>query len=245
MKFTVAALLIAGSNAVLLQDDCGGKWCNKGLPYDHDVPTLNKAEADNVAKHQAFNGATKADADAKAAAAAAAAHEAATSAADAAAGAAKTKAAADFAATPYLDGKFPAAEATHGAAVITKEVTLDAHLKAFDDKVAKDLISARKGRDLDAATAAKNASDANLKANQERVAWEKDQLVRGQNQDRLKEVNENTSAKTSEILGKHDERERANGRLLKAIASFWVTKNRENWFWLSSMQKSIKLIYYI
>merc|ERR1711945_65569 len=51
-------------------------------------------------------------------------------------------------------------------------------------------------RDLAAATAAKEASDANLKANQERVAWEKDQLERGQNQDRLKHVNENTSAKT-------------------------------------------------
>merc|ERR1719503_216864 len=153
MKFTIAALLVAGSNAVMLHDDDGkGHWVNKGLPYDHDVPTLNKAEADNVAKTQAFNGATKADADAKAAAAASAA----------AAGAAKTKAAADFAATPYTAGGFPAAEATNAAAVKTKEATLDAHLKAFDDKVEKDLISARKGRDLDAATAAKAASDADL-----------------------------------------------------------------------------------
>ena len=70
MKFTVAALLVATTSAVMLQDDCKGKWCNKGLPYDHDVPTLNKAEADNVAKTQAFNGATKANADAKATAAA-------------------------------------------------------------------------------------------------------------------------------------------------------------------------------
>merc|ERR1712054_675966 len=100
------------------------------------------------------------------------------------------------------------------------EASLDAHLKAFDDKVAKDLIEARKQRDLDAATAAKNAADAHLAANDARVAWEKDQLERGQNQDRLKHVNENTSAKPSEILGKHDERERANGRLLKALASF-------------------------
>merc|ERR1712037_278431 len=111
-------------------------------------------------------------------------------------------AAADFAATPYTDRPaFGAAEAS-------------------DDKVAKDLIEARKQRDLDAATAAKNAADANLAANDARVAWEKDQLERGQNQDRLKHVNENTSAKTSEIQGKHDERERANGRLLKALASF-------------------------
>merc|ERR1712238_75947 len=71
-----------------------------------------------------------------------------------------------------------------------------------------------------AAEAAKNAADAKLAANDARVAWEKDQLERGQNQDRSKKVNENTSAKTSEINGKHDERERANGRLLKAIASF-------------------------
>ena len=86
MKFTIAALLIANSSAVLLQDDCDGKWCNKGLPYDHDVPTLNKAEADNVAKTQAFNGATKAKAAADEAAAAAAAAEAATKAADGTAG---------------------------------------------------------------------------------------------------------------------------------------------------------------
>merc|ERR1719443_1671785 len=182
MKFTVAALLIASTNAVTLKDDCGGKWCNKGLAYDFDEPTRNAAHADMVAK---------------------------------------TNAAADFAATPYTDRPaFQAAEATNGAAVKTKEATLDAHLKAFDDKVAKDLIEARKQRDLDAATAAKNAADANLAANNARVAWEKDQLERGQNQDRLKHVNENTSAKTSEILGKHDERERANGRLLKALASF-------------------------
>merc|ERR1719450_587397 len=206
MKFTVAALLIAGSNAVMLKDDCGGKWCNKGLAYDFDEPTRNAAKADDVAKTHAFNGATKAHDEA---------------AADHAAGAAKADAAAKFAATPYTDRPaFQAAEAANGAAVKAKEASLDAHLKAFDDKVAKDLIEARKQRDLDAATAAKNAADANLAANDARVAWEKDQLERGQNQDRLKHVNENTSAKTSEINGKHDERERANGRLLKALASF-------------------------
>merc|ERR1719230_639020 len=216
MKFTVAALLIAGSNAVMLKDDCGGKWCNKGLAYDFDEPTRNAAHADMVAKTHAFNGATKAHDEA-----AANAHEAATKDADAKAGQAKADAAAAFAGTSYKDHPaFEKAEAANGAAVIKKEETLDAHLKAFDDKVAKDLIEARKQRDLDAATAAKNAADANLAANDARVAWEKDQLERGQNQDRLKEVNENTSAKTSEILGKHDERERANGRLLKALASF-------------------------
>merc|ERR1719515_427345 len=221
MKFTVAALLVASTSAVTLKDDCGGKWCNKGLAYDFDEPTRNAAHADMVAKTQAFNGATKAHNEAADAQAAANAKEAATKAADAAAGAAKAEAAADFAATPYTDRPaFQAAEATNGAAVKTKEATLDAHLKAFDDKVAKDLIEARKQRDLDAATAAKNAADANLANNDARVAWEKDQLERGQNQDRLKHVNENPSAKTSEILGKHDERERANGRLLKALASF-------------------------
>merc|ERR1711975_109687 len=174
-----------------------------------------------VAKTHAFNGATKASNEAYAAQAAANAHEAATAAADAAAGKAKADAAAAFAGTSYKDHPaFEAAEAANGAAVKTKEATLDAHLKAFDDKVAKDLIAARRQRDLDAATAAKNAADANLAANDARVAWEKDQLERGQNQDRLKHVNENTSAKTSEIQGKHDERERANGRLLKALASF-------------------------
>ena len=221
MKFTVAALLIASTSAVTLKDDCGGKWCNKGLAYDFDEPTRNKAHADMVAKTHAFNGATKASNEAYAAQAAANAHEAATKAADDAAGKAKADAAAAFAGTDYKNRPaFQAAEAANAAAVKNKEATLDAHLKAFDDKVAKDLIAARKQRDLDAATAAKNAADANLAANDARVAWEKDQLERGQNQDRLKHVNENTSAKTSEIQGKHDERERANGRLLKALASF-------------------------
>merc|ERR1719453_872702 len=228
MKFTslaVAALFLANSSAVLLQkqakDDCGGKWCNKGLAYDLDEGTLRKAEADNVAKTQHFNGATVADNNANAAKAAATASASATSAADAAAGAAKADAAAAFAGADYKDrGTFRAAEAANGAAVHAKEAALDAALKAADDNVAKSLISARKDRDLAASTAAKAASDANLKANQERFAYEKDQLERGENQDRLKFVNQATAAKTSEIQGKHDERERANGRLLKALASF-------------------------
>merc|ERR1712048_861568 len=196
MKFTslaVAALFLANSSAVLLQkqakDDCGGKWCNKGLAYDLDEGTLHKAEADNAAKTQHFNGATVADNNANDAHAAA------------------TQKAADTA-------------AANAAAVHAKEAALDASLKAHDDDVAKSLIHARKDRDLAAATAAKAASDANLKNNQDRVAWEKDQLMKGQDQDALKFVNENTAAKTSEIQGKHDERERANGRLLKALASF-------------------------
>merc|ERR1719198_2813652 len=217
MKFTIAALLVASSSAVTIQGD----WKSTGLPYDFDEPTRDKAAAHATAMTNAFNGATKAHDEAASAQAAANAHEAATKAADTAAGAAKAKASADFAATSYKDkAAFPAAEAANAAAVKAKEASLDAHLKAFDDKVAKDLVEARKQRDLDAATAAKAAADADLAANNARVAYEKDQLERGQNQDRLKEVNENTSAKTSEINGKHDERERANGRLLKAIASF-------------------------
>merc|ERR1719327_1647585 len=200
MKFTVAALLIAGSNALMIEGD---DWKSTGLPYDFDEPTRDKAKANAVAKTHAFNGATKAHNEAAAAQAAANAAEAATAAADAAAGKAKADAAAAFAGTSYkAHPDFEKAEAANAAAVKAKEASLDAHLKAFDDKVAKD------------------AADAHLAANDARVAWEKDQLERGQNQDRLKHVNENTSAKTSEILGKHDERERANGRLLKALASF-------------------------
>merc|ERR1719299_27077 len=104
MKFTslaVAALFLANSSAVLLQkqakDDCGGKWCNKCLAYDLDEGTLRKAEADNVAKTQHFNGATVADNNA------AAAHAAATAAAEATAGAAKADAAAAFAGADYKD----------------------------------------------------------------------------------------------------------------------------------------------
>merc|ERR1719454_469561 len=98
MKFVtlaVAALLTANASAVLLQkeakakDDCGGKWCNKGLAYDLDEATLKKAAADNVAKTNHFNGSTISDTHAKDAAAAAGAAAAATAAADAAAGATK------------------------------------------------------------------------------------------------------------------------------------------------------------
>merc|ERR1711934_725041 len=224
MKFTslaVAALFLANTTAVKLQDDCNGKWCNKGLAYDLDEATLRKAEADNAAKTQHFNGATVADNNAIAAHAASTAAAGATAAADAGAGAAKADAAAAFAGADYKDrGSFKGAEAANQAAVHAKEAALDASLKAHDDDVAKSLINARKDRDLAASTAAKAASDANLAANQARVAWEKDQLVKGEDQDRLRFTNEATAAKTSEIQGKHDERERANGRLLKALASF-------------------------
>merc|ERR1712227_716696 len=115
MKFTslaVAALFLANSSAVQLRDDCGGKWCNKGLPYDLDVPTLNKAEADNVAKTHHFNGATTAAANAAAAKAGAEANAAATAAADAAAGADLAAKAGAHAASDYTNrDKFKADEA--------------------------------------------------------------------------------------------------------------------------------------
>merc|ERR1711865_669659 len=203
MKFAIDALLIATTHAVKLEDDCGGKWCNKGLAYDYDEPTLKKAAADNVAKTHHFNGSTLSDEHAKAAASAAGADASAKGAANSAAGTAKSSASAEFAGTSYKDkAAFKAAEAA-----------LDASLKADDAKVEADLVSARKGRDLASSTSAKARSDANLKSNQERFAFESDQLERGQNQDRLKKVNEDTKAKTSEIQGKHDEREGANGRL--------------------------------
>merc|ERR1712222_40189 len=138
MKFTVAALLVASTSAVTLNDDCKGKWCNKGLAYDFDEPTRNAAYADKVAKDHAFNGATKAHNEAAASQAAATAAEAAAAAADAAAGKAKADASAAFAGTSYKSHPdFEKAEGANGAAVKAKEDSMDAPLKAFDDKVAR------------------------------------------------------------------------------------------------------------
>merc|ERR1719454_166537 len=154
MKFTIAALLVASTSAATKKGD----WKSTGLPYDFDEPTMVKSDNHATAMTHAFNGATKAHDEAAAAQAAANAHEAATAAADKAAGQAKADAAAAFAGTSYkAHPDFEKNEAANGAAVKAKEASLDAHLKAFDDKVAKDLIEARKQRDLDAATAAKNA----------------------------------------------------------------------------------------
>merc|ERR1719230_1038865 len=90
MKFAIAALLLANTQAVKLQDDCGGKWCNKGLAYDYNEADLNKAKADNVAKTHHFNGSTMSDTHAKDAASAAGSAASAAAAANAAAGTAKT-----------------------------------------------------------------------------------------------------------------------------------------------------------
>ena len=193
MKFTsvaVLALFLASSQAVILnkdakvkaKDDCDGKWCNKGLAYDLDEATLRKAEADDVAKTHAFNGATTAQANAAAAHAAAVAKASETASADSDAGSAKSKAASDFAGTDYHDrAAYGSAEGANNAAIKAKEGSLDASLKASDDAVAKTHVLNRSNRDLAAATAAKEAADANLKSNQQRVAYEKDQLHRGEN----------------------------------------------------------------
>merc|ERR1712028_124370 len=132
MKFAVAALLFASASAVKLQDDCGGKWCNQGLPYDLDEGTLRKAEADNVAKTDWYEHTKLALEIAQNAHAA--------SAADSAAGTAKSAASADFASTSYKDPVFYDKEASNGAAVHAKEDSLDASYKADDDLVAKSLI---------------------------------------------------------------------------------------------------------
>ena len=214
------AALFASSSAVKLQDDCGGKWCNQGLPYDLDEGTLRKAEDDNVKKTDWYEHTKLALEIAQNAHAAATAASKAATAADSAAGTAKSAAIADFSSTSYKDPVFYDKEAANGAAVHAKEDSLDAKYKAEDDLVAKSLIMDRRQRDFDGASAAKAASDANLKANQERVAWEKDQLLRGQNQDRLKFVNGDTAVRTSEITSRHWERQSANGALLKSLASF-------------------------
>merc|ERR1719263_227414 len=147
MKFTslaVAALFLANSSAVLLQkqakDDCGGKWCNKGLAYDLDEATLRKAEANDAAKTQHFNGSTVADNQAAANHAAASADLA-----------AKTAASAGLAGATATYTDRPAYEGARGAneaAVHAKEAALDAQLKAHDKDVENSLIHARKDRDL-------------------------------------------------------------------------------------------------
>jgi len=220
MKFAVAALLFASASAVKLQDDCGGKWCNQGLPYDLDEGTLRKAEADNVAKTDWYEHTKLALEIAQNAHAASTAASKAAAAADSAAGTAKSAASADFASTSYKDPVFYDKEASNGAAVHAKEDSLDASYKADDDLVAKSLIMERRQRDFDSASAAKASSDANLLANQKRVAFEKDQLLRGQNQDRLKFVNGDTAVATSAIQSRHWERQASNGNLLKSLASF-------------------------
>ena len=152
--------------------------------------------------------------------AAQAADDAATQ-ADSAASAAKAAASGTFAASDYTNrGQFKGDEYANFAAVKAKEHALDQKWRADDELVAKNLVLARRQRDFDAAEAAKKASDANLAANQKRFAFEQDELVKGQDQDRLKFVDEDTAAELSRIQGKHWDRQYSNGFLKKSLASF-------------------------
>merc|ERR1719199_1936298 len=198
MKF-VALLLVAAVSA-------------KKLPYDLDVPTMDAAIADAAHKNRLNNGASDAhDAATAATNAATAAHSAAASASGASASA-RGAAKGTFDATDYKDGAtYAANEATHKASVAAKN-------KAQDQMVHDQIVEDRANRDHAAATAAKNAADANEAANRARVAYEKDQFIRGQNQDRNKELGENDRAEMSRIQDKHDQRGAANARLKKALA---------------------------
>merc|ERR1712010_123097 len=205
MKF-VALLLVAAVSA-------------KKLPYDLDVPTMDAAIADAAHKNRLNNGASDAhDAATAATNAATAAHSSAAAASGASAGArgdAKTA----FDGTDYHNGAaYAGAEATHKASVAANEAAVDAKNKAQDQMVHDQIVEERANRDHAAATAAKNAADANEAANRARVAYEKDQFIRGQNQDRNKELGENDRAEMSRIQDKHDQREAANARLKKALA---------------------------
>jgi len=93
-------------------------------------------------------------------------------------------------------------------------------LKADDELAAKKLYLGRAQRDHDAAEAARAASEANLKANNDRFTYEKDQLYRGENQDRLKFVEDDTASELSRIEVSHHNRQYANSRLMKRLASF-------------------------
>jgi len=220
MKFAtiaVLALFLATTEATRInkKGDNG-----KGLAYDLDVPTLVKDQADNDQKTFTYNAAVASQATAAKNQAATQAKAAATSKADADATAAKSKADAAHQLKDYKTDTFDDKESAYAGTVKAKEDALNNKLRAFDDNIEKIHVLNRKNRDLASAKENKDKSDASLKSNQDRVAWEKDQLRRGENQDRLGEINDNSAKKTSEIQSSHDERERGNGRLLKGLASF-------------------------
>ena len=179
MKFTrslVVALLVATSSAIRIEkkDDNG-----TGLSYDLDVPALKRAEADNAAKTQAFNGATAAHATATNNMNVAKTNLDSATSSNTAALKERTEASDEFKLGNYKKESFPGEEKRRTTAVGDQDSSLDSKLKAFDDHVEKTHIFNRKTRDLNAATDAKDKSDANLKSNQDRVANEKDQLLRG------------------------------------------------------------------
>ena len=191
----------------------------KKLPYDLDVPTMDAAIADAAHKNRLNNGASDAhDAATAATNAATAAHSAAASASGASASA-RGDAKGTFGSTDYHDGAtYAANEATHKASVFANEAAVDAKNKANDQMVHDQIVEERANRDHEAATAAKNAADANEAANRARVAYEKDQFIRGQNQDRNKHLDEDDKANMSRIQDQTDQRQGANARLKKALA---------------------------
>merc|ERR1719506_1752342 len=163
----------------------------KKLPYDLDVPTMDAAIADAAHKNRLNKGAADAHSSATGTADAATATHSGASAANGAAASARGAAKGAFDSTDYHDGAaYAGAEATHKASVAAHE----------------------------AATDAQNAADANEAANRARVAYEKDQFIRGQNQDRNKHLDEDDKANMSRIQDQHDQREGANARLKKALA---------------------------
>merc|ERR1711981_357146 len=184
-----------------------------------DVPTMDAAIADAAHKNRLNNGAADAHDAATAATNAATAAHAAASGANGAAGSARAAAKGTFDATDYHNGaEYAANEAAHKASVAAHEAATDAQNKAQDQMVHDQIVEERANRDHAAATAAKNAADANYAANQARVAYEKDQFIRGQNQDRNKHLDETDKANMSRIQDQHDQREGANARLKKALA---------------------------
>ena len=189
MKFAsiaVVALFLANTSAIRLEDDCGGKWCNKGLPYDLDEKTLKDAQDDNAAKSMYLKAAKKAQEQAAKDQEDAKDKAESTSKADDKAKEAKSKLKAEVAGATLTSPAFNDAEVKYKESQKTKQATYDASLNAADAETAATHILNRKNRDLAAATAAKKASDANLAANEARVAKEQDQLHRGENQDRLR-----------------------------------------------------------
>merc|ERR1719263_201379 len=206
MKFTTLVALIALVGA-------------KKLPYDLDVPTMDAAIADAAHKNRLNNGAADAHSSATGTADAATGSHNAATAANGVAAAARSDAKAAFDGTDYHNGAaYAGAEATHKASVAAHEAATDAQNKAKDQMDHDRIVEDRARRDHEAATAAKNAADANEAANRARVAYEKDQFIRGQNQDRNKHLDEDDKANMSRIQDQHDQREAANARLKKALA---------------------------
>jgi len=83
--------------------------------------------------------------------------------------------------------------------VKSQENTLDNKLRAYDDMIDSIHRLNRGNRDLVESHNAKVRSEADVKANQDRVAYERDQASRGYAQDREREIRDRTEAATSAI----------------------------------------------